>query len=106
MSRTKYQKEADNERSHLKRYAKLGFNTMRSAGSHGAVDGFVWDKERGIFICSRNTIRSEVTTIWPEEDRIEYLKKIPLFPNTCIVFIEKLPSGIKTYIYKYGEFNL
>ena len=82
----------------LNRFKKFGRNTIHAAASLGVADGFAWDETGGIFLCNR-------VGKWPEQDRIEVLKKIKLFPNTSVVFYSKLPTGEKTYVYDYKEKN-
>ena len=51
---TSYQRESIHERNINKRYEKLGFQYMRSAGSHGTADGVVWNNEQIIFWASQS----------------------------------------------------
>jgi hypothetical protein len=97
--RTKYQQEADHERAILQRYEKAGFQTMRSAGSKGWVDGIAWTTIMVIFICSRHSKVKMLDEIWPEQDRINYLKNIVIPTNGCVVFFGKGLNGEKTWTY-------
>jgi hypothetical protein len=96
MPRTYKTIASQHERDILNRYTKLGMNKMRSAASLGVADGFVWDTTGGIFICHRDRF-------WPEKDRLEYVKKMKLFPLTKVIFFEMVGGRVYTYIYKYGD---
>jgi hypothetical protein len=96
---TKYQREAKHERAILERYEKQGMSTMRSAGSKGWVDGIAWNSELIYFVCSRHSVIKQLVEIWPEDDRVEYLKNIICPDNGFVIFFGLGRLGEKVWIY-------
>ena len=95
MPNRKYIRAAQQERDDLKRYSAMGYNIVRSAGSKGIVDGFAWNSNEAVFICSRRYL-------WTEKDINKVMKRIQLFPNSKVIFFAKLPDGEHAII-RYPE---